>query len=91
MSKLLNSSKVRKPPEGYRNLFGRPALRRPDAPPPPRRRTDGFERYCGQIARWREVARSLQLVDVEAARDAFRMEADRRRSSRSSRSGRVGQ
>jgi len=38
-----------------------------------------FERYCDQLGRWRNVARSLPRdTDVQAARDAFRIEADQR-------------
>ena len=62
------------PPEAdrlYRNLFGTPALRESQQ--------STFERYCDQLGRWRNVARSLPRdTDVQAARDAFRIEADQR-------------
>lgn len=42
---------------------------------------ESFKRYVSQYDRWREVARSLrQGIDVEAARDAFRDEANRQAS-----------
>lgn len=45
---------------------------------------ESFKRYVAQYDRWREVARSLpQDIDVDAARDAFRDEANERGAVRS--------
>ena len=62
------------PPEAdrlYRNLFSTPTLKEGQQ--------STFERYCDQLGCWRSVARSLPRdTDVQAARDAFRLEADQR-------------